>query len=254
VSTRLRQVFRLIKDRFQLDEFAKPSAIKLPFEVLTCESPLFRSLESVPQVLFENKKINLSLAIEKINGTLLRQGQVFSFWHLVGAPLKKKGYLDGLIISQGRADSGVGGGLCQIANALHWLVLHSDLTVIERHRHSFDLFPDADRKIPFGTGATLVYNFKDIRFKNNTPYDYQFNFDLTESMLKSTLLISQKLPYKYQVIEEDHYFRKCSDGYYRHNTLFKFTYDEGGLVLSKDLIQKNAFRCQYIPDLEEVHL
>ncbi len=33
--------------------------------------------------------------------------------------------------------------MCQFTNLLHWMALHSPLTVTEHHRHSgLDLFPD----------------------------------------------------------------------------------------------------------------
>lgn len=43
------------------------------------------------------------------------------------------------------------------------MVLHSELTVIERWRHSFDVFPDVNRTIPFACGATLSYNYVDLQ-------------------------------------------------------------------------------------------
>ena len=56
------------------------------------------------------------------------------------------------MISSGGFRSGVGGGLCQLANMVHWLLLNSPLTVTELHHHSDALFPDERRTVPFGTG------------------------------------------------------------------------------------------------------
>ena len=42
-------------------------------------------------------------------------------------------------LSDGSAEAGVGGGICQLANLVHWMVLHSPLTVVERSEHPFQL-------------------------------------------------------------------------------------------------------------------
>lgn len=42
------------------------------------------------------------------------------------------------------------------------MALHTPLTVTERHRHGYDVFPDAERTIPFGSGATCFYNYGDL--------------------------------------------------------------------------------------------
>lgn len=45
-------------------------------------------------------------------------------------------------LSRGEVVRGVGGGLCQLANLLYWMSLHTPLEIAERHQHSFDPFPD----------------------------------------------------------------------------------------------------------------
>ena len=62
--------------------------------------------------------------------------------------------MEGMILRNGRVASGVGGGLCQMTNLLYWMTLHTPLTVTERWRHGYDVFPDSNRTQPFGSGAT----------------------------------------------------------------------------------------------------
>ena len=57
-----------------------------------------------------------------------------------------------------------------MANMIHWLVLHTPLTVTELHHHSDALFPDVKRRVPFGTGTSISYKALDYRFKNTTEY------------------------------------------------------------------------------------
>lgn len=123
-----------------------------------------RTLGNTRPELQENKAVNLALAATKVNGALLRRGQVFSFWHMVGSVTAKKGYREGLTISGGKACSDIGGGLCQMTNLIHWMVLHTPLTVTEHHHHDqLDLFPDYHRQVPFGTGTSVFYNYIDYR-------------------------------------------------------------------------------------------
>ena len=76
-------------------------------------------------------------------------------------------------LSQGKVTVGVGGGLCPLANLIHWMGLHSPLQLTERHHHSFDPFPDEGRVLPFGSGASLFYNYVDLRFRNPTDQTLQ---------------------------------------------------------------------------------
>ena len=75
--------------------------------------------------LQRNKVQNLRLATAQIDGILIAPGEIFSLWALIGRPTRKKGYLDGLVISSGHLGKGVAGGLCQLANLIHYMVLHS---------------------------------------------------------------------------------------------------------------------------------
>ncbi len=216
----------------------------MPFPIIEHETPIFRNLSGVDPVLFENKRTNLRLAVEKIQNVVIQPGETFSFWHLVGSPTSRKGYREGMVISAGKASKGVGGGLCQLSNALFWLVLHSDMTVTERHRHSFDLFPDDARFIPFGTGATVVFNFKDLRFKNETNASYQFNFSLSDSHLRAQLLGSSQPPHHVRIIEREHKFTDTKEGLFRSNAIFKQIL-HNGQTIKESLLFQNYCKCQY---------
>ena len=118
--------------------------------------------------LQENKAVNLSLAAPKVNTVLIRPGETFSFWLTVGKTTKSKGYKDGRVIINNRLTPGIGGGLCNLSNTIHRLVLHSPLEVTEFHSHSDALAPDEGKRVPFSSGTSVSYNYIDYRFKNNT--------------------------------------------------------------------------------------
>lgn len=96
-----------------------------------------------------------------------------SYWYLIGKPTAGKGYLPGMILRNGGYLAATGGGLCQLSNLIYWMTLHTPLTVVERHRHGYDVFPDANRTQPFGSGATCFYPYLDLMIRNDTQDTYQ---------------------------------------------------------------------------------
>ena len=147
---------------------------------------LLRKLKDVDMYLQYNKITNLNLAVAKINGVVIKPGETFSIWRMVGRPTKRKGYKTGMMIHNGKVSTGIGGGLCQLGNLIYWMALHSPLTVKERWRHSFDVFPDVNRTIPFACGATLAYNYIDLQLENNTDITFKINLWLDEEYLRGT--------------------------------------------------------------------
>lgn len=215
-------------------------------------SLILRPLKDVDMYLQENKRTNLALAIQHINGVHIQPGEVFSFWKLVGNPTKQKGYLEGLVLNQGKIDKDIGGGLCQLGNLIFWIAIHSPLDVIERHRHGFDVFPDVNRKVPFGAGATLSYNYIDLQLQNNTQDDFYLEFWLDETHLHGRLS-SNRIPDKtFQIEERSHIFQQQTwGGYTRHNQIFQLEYDLEGNLLSERLIVENHAIMMYPPFLNE---
>ncbi|NLB43143.1 MAG: VanW family protein, partial [Clostridiales bacterium] len=145
----------------------------LPYLYFSHRTVLLRKLKDVDMWLQHNKIINLRIATKKLNGILIRPGEVLSYWKLIGKPSKRKGYVDGMILKNGTFSPGIGGGLCQLSNLIFWMTIHTPLTVIERHRHGYDVFPDSNRTLPFGSGATCFYPHGDLMIRNDTEDTYQ---------------------------------------------------------------------------------
>lgn len=219
----------------------------LPVKIGDHKSLVRRQLGNVDMSLQENKAINLSLAIPKISGIIISPGETFSFWRLVGDCSKRRGYKEGVIIKNGNASKGVGGGMCQFTNLIHWLVLHSPLTIVEHHHHNnLDLFPDYGRKIPFGSGTSIMYNYLDYQFKNNTSQRFQIIIHMDEKYLYGELRSDGNTTHSYHIVEENHYFSKVNDAYYRNNEIYREVYEKySGKRISKDLIVKNHSKVMY---------
>jgi vancomycin resistance protein VanW len=207
-------------------------------------SPLMRKLGSSDPKLQEKKIINLRLAAEKLNGLVIPPGKVFSFWKAIGNPSKEKGYVEAMLISEGKVIEGQGGGLCQMSNLLFWLFLHTPVEVVERFHHSRDAFPDSGRTLPFGSGATVFYNLIDLQIKNTTDQPLQLKVWLTDTQLKGQVLAGESEPRKFHVYEKNHCFIKKGENYYRFNELWR---DEvvGGKITKSEKLYTNFAPVMY---------
>jgi vancomycin resistance protein VanW len=211
ISVEKEIVKRKIKDKLNKEQLAHEKSEKeLPNIVKSHTSILIRKLHGVDIKLQENKVTNIELACKKINGIIIHPGETFSYWTTIGKPTKKKGYKEGLVI--GAKDKfiskGIGGGLCQMGNMIHYLILNSPLEVTELHHHSDALFPDERRKVPFGTGTSVFYNYIDYRFKNTSDQDVQILVWIENGELCGELRSEKQFPYRYKLIEENNHFKK----------------------------------------------
>ncbi|AEG61501.1 VanW family protein [Desulforamulus ruminis] len=229
---------------------AAVSKTSLPHLVARHNTPLYRPLRNVDRWLQENKVTNLRLAAEKMNGLILRPGETFSFWRLVGKPTRRKGFLEGMVLANGSFYPGVGGGLCQLSNLIYWLALHTPLTVTERWRHTHDVFPDGNRTQPFGSGATVVYNYIDLQIKNETPFHYQLRVWLEETNLQGEFRCENPSPYQYEVYQKDHLITlEWWGGYLRHNIIRRRVFDAENNLIGDDYITENHAIMMYEPML-----
>jgi len=198
----------------------------------------------------ENKVHNLEIACKKINGIIIRPGKTFSYWKLIGKPTKSKGYKKGMIFHNRKIKAGIGGGLCQLSNMIFWMALHSPLTITERYRHDYDIFPDANRKIPFGSGATCIYNYRDLQLTNNTSTPIQILVKVTDTHLVGEIVSLEKAPYTYEVYEKDHIIKHHSwGGYSRHNVLYRKVF-ENNVQINDEFLFENHALMMYKPILE----
>jgi len=216
-------------------------------------TPLIRKLKDVEMWLQYNKVKNLAIAIERLNGVIINPGETFSYWKLIGKPTKRKGYVDGMVLSYGGFKPSTGGGLCQLSNLIYWMTLHAPLTVTERHRHSYDVFPDSNRTQPFGSGATCVYNYIDLQIKNNTGQPYQLCVHLTEEYLEGKWRALKQPEYSYEVYEKEHRItHEMWGGYVRHNVIGRRVYDrKTGDLVGDEYITENHAVMMYQPFLKE---
>ena len=239
---------RKLRDMLARERFAQTRSPRLlPTVIYSHRSLIRRRLGNVDMRLQENKAVNLSIAAPRVTGVIIKPGETFSLWRLVGRDSRRKGYLDGLTISNGRVSEGTGGGMCQFTNLIHWLVLHSELTITEHHHHDgYDLFPDFGRQIPFGTGTSIMYNYLDYRFRNDTGRTYQLIVYTDGEYLFGELRADRPQSVEFRISSRGERFVRENGVVYRCGSVVRTTVDRStGDIISEEIIRENRARVMY---------
>jgi hypothetical protein len=115
------------------------------------------------RALEAGKVHNLRLAARRLNGVEVPAGAVFSFWAQVGRASRARGYVRGRELREGCIIPSVGGGLCQLSNALYDAALQAGFEIIERHAHTRAV-PGSQAEA--GRDATVFWNYVDLRWRS----------------------------------------------------------------------------------------
>lgn len=221
---------------------------RLPRIQMAHRTPLTRHLRGDEMEWQRNKVINLKLAVARLDGLLLRPGETFSYWRLIGKPTYRKGYREGMVLFLGRIGGDIGGGLCQLSNLIFWMTLHTPLTVVERYRHSHDVFPDSNRTQPFGSGATCAYPHRDLMIRNETDQVFQLCLRVGETYLEGEWRAVSEPQLTYRILERDACINQASwGGYIRHNALYRQVLTLDGTLLEDQFLFENDAIMMYSP-------
>ena len=146
------------------------------------QSPLYANEAAGEQPLQAGKVQNLRVAARYLDGLVIPAGEIFSFWAQVPRPTRRLGFVRGRELREGCVIASVGGGLCQLSNALYDAALTAGCEIVERHAHS--------RRLPgsmaaLGRDATIFWNYVDLRFR--APVDCQLEVSLDRDRLTVAL-------------------------------------------------------------------
>jgi vancomycin resistance protein VanW len=219
----------------------------LPVRLKQHGSLLLRELDADRMHLQHNKVTNLRLATSRTDGLLIGPGETFSFNRVVGNCTRRKGYLEGMRLANGSAESGVGGGICQLANLVHWMVLHSPLTVLERSEHSFDPFPDRGRVLPWGVGCSIVYNYVDLVVRNDTEHTFQLRTSVGARYLHGQLRTDGLPEHAYAVEARGEQFLRRDGQVFRRNQIWRRVLDRSGHQVGEEMVRSNCALVVYEP-------
>lgn len=127
----------------------------------------------------KDRTTNLKLASNKINGTVVMPGEIFSYNKVVGKRTIAAGYKEAAIYENGQVTSGLGGGICQISTTLYNAIIAADLEPTSRRNHMF-----VPSYVSAGKDATVVWGSTDFKFKNTRDYPIKIQSSVENGIAK----------------------------------------------------------------------
>ena len=132
--------------------------------IATSRTQLWTETNPAERFLVAGKIHNLRVAAKKLDGVVIPTGTVFSFWKQLGRASRLKGYVAGRELREGCIIPNIGGGLCQLSNALYDAALDAGCEIVERHAHTQVIPGSLAEK---GRDATVFWNYIDLRFRSD---------------------------------------------------------------------------------------
>jgi len=112
----------------------------------------------------QNRRHNIRIGADSLNGVLIKPGETFSLIEALGDINKAAGYLPELVIKGDKTIPEYGGGLCQIGTTVFRAALATGLPIDERRNHSYRV----SYYEPAGKDATIYDPWPDFKFTNDT--------------------------------------------------------------------------------------
>ena len=117
-----------------------------------------------------NRISNLRKACGLLNGIEIMPGETFSYNLALGERTAEGGWLPAPAYADGEVKQEYGGGICQVSSTLFNAVLYSNLKIVERECHQFQV-----GYLPAGMDATVSWGWPDFKFCNNKEYPIRIN-------------------------------------------------------------------------------
>jgi hypothetical protein len=109
---------------------------------------------------------NIEEAARALDGVVIEPHGELSFNEVVGNRSFQRGFMPANEIARGRVVDGIGGGVCQVATALHAAALDGGFEIVEHYVHS-----KRPKYAGRGLDSAVAWGLKDLRIRN--PYgDY----------------------------------------------------------------------------------
>ena len=180
-----------------------------------------------------NRTTNLKLASNKINGTVIMPGEIFSYNKVVGARTIAAGYKEAPIYLSGQVVDGLGGGICQITSTLYNAVIYANLEIVERSNHQF-----VPSYVTASRDATVVYGALDFKFKNNRDYPIKLVCSVSGGVA-SFQIFGMKTENDYEVSISSYETGRTSTAIY--SEAYKIL-KKNGQIVSKELLSKDTYK------------
>lgn len=158
---------------------------------------------------------NLILAMNKLNGTVVAPGEVFSYNKTLGKRTAAAGYKEAGGFAGGRVVQTLAGGICQISSTLYDAAVYANLDIIERHNHMF-----LAGYVGPGKDATVVYGSLDLKFKNTRKYPIMIKTSIGNGVAKISIFgIKEDVEYEVEISTTVHSYTNFSVIYENDSSL-----------------------------------
>ncbi|MEJ7601349.1 MAG: VanW family protein [Kofleriaceae bacterium] len=152
----------------------------------------------------KDRNFNLKLAASKLNGVVLKPGDVMSFNGTVGERSQRMGYKIAHVITAGEMVDGLAGGTCQISTTLFGAAFFAGLDIPDTRNHS-----RPSTYTPLGFDATVVWPDTDLKIKNPYEFPVAIRYVVTNGEARVEILGKErpydKVVFERKVIEESPY-------------------------------------------------
>ena len=111
---------------------------------------------------------NIEVGARLLDGSLIRQGEEFSFNKYLGPIEYDRGFVDGLVIIEDSTVDAIGGGICQVSTTMFRAAFLAGLPVTERHKHLYRVRYYEHGNFPIGFDASIWQPALDLQFVNDT--------------------------------------------------------------------------------------
>ncbi len=145
-----------------VDVPVKQAPKKLTDEVLAQITDVIAEYKTNFNSGVRDRSNNIRLATGKIDGLVLLPGERFSFNQTVGQRTIKEGFREAPVFVNGKHETGVGGGICQVSSTLYNASLFANIKIVERTNHSLPV-----PYVPVGRDATVNWGAQDLVLENN---------------------------------------------------------------------------------------
>ena len=188
----------------RIKRFSKADELADKPVIAESKTALWTETNPEERFLLAGKIHNLRLVIREIDGVEIPAGETFSFWKQTGRTMRSRGYVAGRELREGCIIPNIGGGLCQISNALYDAALKANFEVVERHAHTQVV---AGSLAEQGRDATVFWNYVDLRFRSPEAFRIEARLDAENLVLR----------FKGTKIERKQFFQISKNGKSEHH-------------------------------------
>lgn len=195
------------------------------------EEKVFTSSASVTTLKSSSTSVkNAKIALDRLNGMVIRPGQKFSYLDSIGPITKSNGYVESTVIKNGKTDTGIGGGVCLASTTVYNAMIEAGIEPLQRRNHSL-----ASAYKERGLDAMVATGSSDLSFINNTGKTLTINTSVKNGL--ATVSFSSKGDHK-----NGYTFKPRVEVY--NNNLSAKTYLQklkNGVVVSEKFISQSNY-------------